>query len=85
MKKMLLQLLVAAAWVSVIAYGASGANLPLWLQQTGLFLFAIYLVGGSLYLLLKPKYAGQRWGQAGLFPRSWQRWFLDDHAERVRK
>ncbi len=85
MKKMLLQLLVSAAWVFAIAYGASGANLPRWLQRTGWFLFAIYLVGGSLYLLLKPKDAGQRWGQAGMFPRSWQRWFLDGPDLNVKK
>jgi hypothetical protein len=85
MNDLRVQLLVAVAWVSAIAYGASGASLPRWLQQTGWALFAIYLVCGSLYLLLKPKHAGQRWGQAGIFPRNWQRWFLDGAEVNVKK
>jgi hypothetical protein len=82
MKTILVQLFIAAAWIAMIAYGVSG-NTPYWLQLAGWTIFAIYLVGGSVYLMLKPKNAGQRWGQAGLFPRSWyRRWFLDEREEK---
>ncbi len=49
-----------------------------WLQMTGWFLFASYLVVGSIYLVLRSKCSGgQTWGEVGLLPPRLRRWVLD--------
>jgi|HubBroStandDraft_6_1064221.scaffolds.fasta_scaffold690173_1 hypothetical protein len=55
------------------------AGMPPWLQMTGWFLFASYLVGGSIYLVLHPnRNVRQTWGEIGLLPPRLRRWLLDE-------
>ena len=58
---------------------ALAAGIPPWLQMTGWFLFASYLIGGSIYLVLHPnRNVGQTWGEIGLLPPRLRRWLLDE-------
>jgi len=74
----LTQIFILVLCIAILFCGLAFGT-PRWLQLAGFIFFAVYLFGGSLYLLLRPKQdRRQNWGQMALLPRSWQRWFLDE-------
>jgi len=54
-------------------------GVPPWLQTTGWLLYAGYVVGGSIYLIMRLNRNGrQTFGEVGLLPPRLKRWVLDE-------
>jgi hypothetical protein len=77
MRRYFIGIAILAACASLLAIGLHG--FPLWLRMVGYFFGALYLVGGSAYFTIQiAKGRSLRGPQLDLFPRSWQRWILDE-------
>jgi hypothetical protein len=77
MKSYLIGIAILAFCAALLAYGLHG--FPLWLQRVGCLVVAVYMVGRSLFVsigyLRGNPISGRR---LALFPRSWQRWIMDE-------
>jgi hypothetical protein len=84
MKKYLTGIAILAIGAALLAYGLHG--FPLWLQWVGYLVGATYIIGGSLFLSIgyvRGNHISRP--QLALFPRSWQRWIMDEEPGRDKK
>jgi len=76
MRKWLIGIAILAVYAALLAVGPLG---PLWVKAAGFSVFFLYLVAGSVYLAIRFARGERIEGpQLGLFPKSWQRWMLDE-------
>ena len=86
-KKWLIGFAILAFCALMLAFGVS-TGIPLRAKEAGWAIYALVLFGGSLYLILRylilgpRRGSGRSFGQIALFPRSWQRWILDEPQEK---
>ena len=81
--KIWLGLLLFALWAVAMILDFS-TYIPQWLQFSGWIFVSAYLLGGSFYLILRPKRdRRQNWGEVALMPLRLRRWILDEPEPKI--
>jgi len=82
MRKYFVGIAILVSCACLLAFGLHG--FLEWLRDIGFSIAALYFVGGSVYLTIRFARGDKiRGPQLGLFPKSWQRWILDEPVPKL--